>query len=87
MGKIDLSGKKLGHILQVIPTTQTVVSPYGMFTFSVNTYVYLQQDVGDYLMSNSKQLNKMLKFDNFLKVRMYMHLNKLKCSKNLCMGI
>ncbi|HFG7030414.1 TPA: hypothetical protein ACGIK9_002899 [Acinetobacter baumannii] len=65
--KIDLSGKKLGHILQVIPTTQTVVSPYGMFTFSVNTYVYLQQDVGDYLMSNSKQLNKMLKFDNFPK--------------------
>lgn len=56
--KIDLSGKPISYITTTIPTSQTVISPYGMFTYTTSSYLYLPNPTGEYIGSNVKLLQK-----------------------------
>lgn len=63
--KIDLSGKPISHITATIPTTQTIVSPYGMFSYTTNSYLYLQKNTGEYIASNVKLLQNFNRAERF----------------------
>lgn len=65
--KIDLSGKPISYITTTIPTTQTIVSPYGMYSYTTNSYLYLQGTTGEYIASNVKLLQKFNRAEHYPK--------------------
>lgn len=65
--KIDISGKDVSFITQTIPVTETVVSAYGLFNFTTNSYLFLQKSTGDYIQSNLKQSAKLNRYGKFPK--------------------